>query len=297
MAEQWDAAISFLDSDVDKARKIAELLNDRASVFVYANHPERLVGGDGVEKFSDIYGRDARLVVVLYRAAWGTTGWTGIEKTAINSRRVNERTDDFLMLVKMEDVPTPSWLPASRIWGAWRPLGAEGVAGAMVTRLQDLGTRIRPETPADIARRIADDKEWEAKRNQFTTGPMGHDTAKKETARVFDEMKRLAATAQCEFLSDQNSATVRREDIFSIVARTSVKYKPGLALTTWRGELWSANIHFGDELRRDTFALDLEPPDIVGWRKSDSLVFMTSEKVAETAVMDVLQRLERAPRR
>jgi len=150
----WDVAISFVWDDVDRAREIAAALGG-LRVFVAPNHPEATVGADGVEAFSQIYGRDASLVVVLHREQWGQTGWTSIEKAAINSRRVNEKTDEFLMIVRMDQAPPPPWLPASRIYGEWQPLGTNGVAGAIFTRLQALGTVVPPESPLDVVARMA----------------------------------------------------------------------------------------------------------------------------------------------
>jgi hypothetical protein len=292
MKLEWDAAISFVDKDVDKAKEVARLLGDRAKVFVYANHPERLVGGDGVETFSGVYGREAKLVVVLYRSTWGATSWTGIEKTAINSRRLNERTDEFLMVVKMEDVETPPWLAASRIFGQWEPLGAKGVAGAIVSRLQQLGKQVRPETPGDVARRLAAANAWRLHRDQLLSGPSGFEIAQTETARVFDEMQRLAADAECAFKRANDRAAVLRSGYFSVVATTSKKGVRALAMTLWEGEFWGLNMNSGSELDRELLTLDIEPPDIVGWRESPA-VFMTSEKVAETAIMNLLKRVER----
>jgi hypothetical protein len=190
--EEWDAAISFVDGDIASARRIVDLLKDRASVFLYANHQDQLVGSDGVVTLSNVYGRRARLVVVLYRATWGNTDWTSIERSAINSRRLNDRTDEFLTVVKMEDVATPTWLPTARIYGRWEPLGAEGVAGAIVTRLQELGTHVRPETAADLARRMAAEQEWKDHREKYLN-EKGWDAGAAQVVMAFDALERLAA--------------------------------------------------------------------------------------------------------
>lgn len=295
-AAAWDAAISFLDGDLATARRIAKLLDGRATVFVYANHPERLVGGDGVETFSAIYGRDATLVVVLYREGWGETGWTSIEKTAINSRRVTEKTDDFLMVVKMEDVTTPPWLSAARIYGTWNPLGAKGVAGAIVARLQELGKRVCPESALDVARRIAAEAEWQGKRESFLYSPAGRDAARQQAENVFVEMETLTTGTECSFYRDRESATVLRGRFFMTVAVTSHDGRNlQLMMQLWDGELLSVRMPVGNVLDRRLLTFDIEPPDVFGWRESSR--FLTSAGVADAAVTLVLKEIERKSRR
>ncbi|MGE0862503.1 MAG: hypothetical protein AB7P34_01275 [Vicinamibacterales bacterium] len=282
---EFDVAISFVDDDLPHARKIADLLKGRTEVFVYANHPERTVGADGVEAFGHIYGRDAKLVVVLYRATWGQTGWTSIEKTAINSRRVNERRDDFLIVVMMDNAQPPPWLPSARIYGKWDPLGPQGVAGAIVTRLSDLGSVVRPETPADLARRLAEDEDWERnKKGQILGG-----SSASEVARVRAELRRNAEEAGCEYLSDDSYAYVKRGGFFACVATTATPVgRTQLVVTYWNGELWSLTNPVGHVRRREKYVIDVERPDVVGWRNSPG--FMTSSKLAEHVVFWVLGR-------
>jgi hypothetical protein len=274
---------------VSEARRIAQLLDQRASVFIYADHQHLLVGSDGVEKFSEVFGRNATLVLLLYRDDWGTTGWTSIEKAAINSRRVQERTDEFLTVVKMEDARTPSWLPASRIYGEWSSFGAEGVCGAVITRLQELGKRVRPETPVDVARRIAEAAAWEEKRRQLSYDRLASD---KESLRVFAKLEAVAREAECALSQDRRSAAVLRDRLYVTVAQSSSDDgRAAFVVRLWQGEFWRLGVSSGHAIESWTFAFDAEPPDVLGWRSQSQ--FLTSDGLAEMAVLALLRRVER----
>lgn len=64
---EYDAAFSFLKGDEPAAVELADLLADRYKCFVYSKKQEELVGTDGQETFSAVFGEQARCVVVLYR--------------------------------------------------------------------------------------------------------------------------------------------------------------------------------------------------------------------------------------
>ena len=85
---KYEVAFSFLQDDEQLALEIADRIRDRVSVgvFVYSERQEELVGTDGVDTFSRIFGEESRIVVVVYREGWGQTRWTRVEETAIRTR-------------------------------------------------------------------------------------------------------------------------------------------------------------------------------------------------------------------
>ena len=92
---KFDVAFSFLKEDEGLAVRLGDLIQDRLRTFIYSKKQEYLAGRDGEETFNAAFGRDARLVVILYREAWGSTSWTRIERDAIRNRAfgwVVERT-------------------------------------------------------------------------------------------------------------------------------------------------------------------------------------------------------------
>jgi hypothetical protein len=66
----YDIAISFLAKDEPLAAQLADQFEGRQRVFVYSKKQEALAGTDGEQTFNDVYGKQARLVVVLYRLGW-----------------------------------------------------------------------------------------------------------------------------------------------------------------------------------------------------------------------------------
>ena len=98
-----DVAISFLQEDEPLAIEIADRLGDRVAVdvFVYSKRQNDLVGKDGLEAFSGVFGEQSRVVVVLHRGKWGETRWTRVEETAIKNRGL-EQGWDFLLLIRLD---------------------------------------------------------------------------------------------------------------------------------------------------------------------------------------------------
>ena len=87
--DAFDVAISFCARDESTAKRLHDVLLGRLSVFLYSEEQRRLAGTDGEVTFNAVYGKQARLVVVLYRAEWGETPFTRYEATAIRNRAFN----------------------------------------------------------------------------------------------------------------------------------------------------------------------------------------------------------------
>ena len=64
---KYDVAFSFLDQDEPLARELADLLTP-LTTFVYSEQQLAVAATDGVDTFSKVFRRDARIVVILYRA-------------------------------------------------------------------------------------------------------------------------------------------------------------------------------------------------------------------------------------
>src|SRR5436305_1973521 len=83
-----DVAFSFLAQDEALENELSTLLQGKLRTFVYSEHQIELAGQDGPTVFGKMYGAAARLVVVLYRAGYGDTKWTRVERDAITGRGV-----------------------------------------------------------------------------------------------------------------------------------------------------------------------------------------------------------------
>src|SRR5688572_23398106 len=96
-----------------------------------------LAGRDGEVAFNEVFGRDARIVVVLYRQGWGERGFTHVEATAIRNRAF-ERGYDFTTFIPLDTPPTvPAWLPKTRIWVGLHRWGLDNAAAVIEARIQE----------------------------------------------------------------------------------------------------------------------------------------------------------------
>jgi hypothetical protein len=118
-------------------------------VFLYSEQQKALAGKDGEIAFNDVFARDARTVVVLYRVGWGQTPWTRIEETAIRNRGFDEGYD-FATLVAIESpVDPPKWLPKNRLWVGFDRWGIEGAAATIEGRVQETHGTVEQQTELD----------------------------------------------------------------------------------------------------------------------------------------------------
>lgn len=109
-----DVAFSFNALDEGLATQLNDLLSDRMKTFIYSERQRDIAGKDGQEKFSDIYGKAARLVVVLFRPEWGETPWTRVEQGAIRQRAFDEGWDFTTFIPTVQKPTMPKWLPKTR---------------------------------------------------------------------------------------------------------------------------------------------------------------------------------------
>ena len=112
---EYDVAFSFNALDEGIATQLNDLLSPRLKTFIYSERQREIAGTDGQERFSEVYGKTARLVVVLFRPEWGETPWTRVEDTAI-SERCFKGGWSTLMFVQLDNMSTlPGWLPPTHV--------------------------------------------------------------------------------------------------------------------------------------------------------------------------------------
>ncbi|MCC6683634.1 MAG: hypothetical protein IT247_01050 [Bacteroidia bacterium] len=180
---KYEVAFSFLHQDEGLAFGIKELIQDRFATFLYAEHQKDLVGRDGEQKFSDVFQKEARIVVILYRSEWGETPWTRVEKEAIRSRGHNTGYD-FTIFVKLDNQEVPGWLPKYRLYHDYERWGVKGLASIIESKIQEAGGENRieglEEKTARAERRVRLDK----KRQQF----LRRDNAVEEAEDEFESL-------------------------------------------------------------------------------------------------------------
>lgn len=159
----YDVAVSFVAVDEAIAIELAQLLAGRLRVFVYSERQRELVGREGMSEFTRVFERDSRIVVVLYRAGWAETPWTGVEQTAIQERGFR-RGWDFFVFVPLDGTPPPDWLPKTRIWFDFARFGMAGLATIVEARFEDAGGTPKVETAVELAKRLRREQDADVER-------------------------------------------------------------------------------------------------------------------------------------
>lgn len=170
---EYDVAFSFTAQDEGLATQLNDLLSDRLKTFLYSERQKDLAGTDGQTTFSEVYGKKARVVVILYRKEWGQTRWTGVEMTAIRTRAF-ESGFDFTVFVPTEPRPTtPAWLPPTRLYVGLERWGVEGAAAVIEQRVLDAGGSSHPESVIDRAARLKRATDLKEAQRQFERSDKG----------------------------------------------------------------------------------------------------------------------------
>lgn len=170
---QYDLAISFVAKDEALATQLTDQFEGRLRVFLYSRKQEKLAGTDGEKTFNDVFAKQSRLVVVLYRDGWGETPWTRIEETAIRNRAYDEGYE-FVLFIPLDEQPSvPKWLPRSQLWIGLSRWGVTGAASVIDARFQGLGGSPKQETIEHRAGRLEKVVNFAKFRDQYLSTEIG----------------------------------------------------------------------------------------------------------------------------
>lgn len=171
----YDVAISFGYTDEPFANKLYSLLEGRLKLFLYSKEQEKLAGTDGEAKFNEVFGKTAKLVVILYREAWGHTPFTRFEETAIRNRAYSEGYD-FAVFIPMDDgekQKVPAWVPKNRLYVGLERWGIEAACAVIEARFSELGGEIHEESVAELAAKVAEAIGYEERRKMHLNSREG----------------------------------------------------------------------------------------------------------------------------
>lgn len=283
---KYDVAFSFLAKDESLATQMNDLLQDRLHTFLYSKRQEELAGTDGERTFNAVFSEEARLVVVLYRDAWGESPWTRIEQTAIRNRAFEEGYD-FVIFIPLDIPPSvPKWLPRTRLWIGLERWGVNGAATIIEARVQELGGTPAVESVEDRAKRLERSLQFEKKREQFLTSFGGVNSANAAFRVLIDEIERLITIiAQSTSSIKYSLKKIKWQavilgphaglDISWQCKWTNDLTNAKLEVSLWEGHPPFPGISFfPDEKPRrrksKTFVFDLLKPDTPGWRSSEA---------------------------
>lgn len=193
---QYEVALSFLAQDEPLATQLANILEERHRVFLYSRKQEQIAGTDGEVTFNEVFAKQARVVVVLYRQGWGASPWTRIEETAIRNRAYDEGYD-FALFVPTDDKPTvPKYVPKTRLWLGLARFGVNGVASVIDARVQELGGEPRVLSLEERAARAQQAAEFKAFREGYFRSHEGIQAAGTSFTRIVELIEERVANLQ-----------------------------------------------------------------------------------------------------
>ena len=291
---EYDVAFSFLHEDEPLATELNDLIQDRLATFLYSKKQEKVAGTDGEQTFGDVFGKKARVVVVLVRDGWGTTPWTRIEETAIRNRAFDEGYDFTVFVPVTPGLALPKWIPKTRLYVGLDRWGPKGAASVIETRVQEAGGTPRQESAIDRATRLKRQMDLETERRRFLGSIEGVKSAVAEVARLFEELSEKAKRIGEE--TEWHIEVTQQQRWIELCGGQ------GCMALEWHGQY--ANTLDGSELeigiwegtppRSSRWFVDNQPPrrlnlkfgfersqsGVVGWRSSTG-EFMPSHQMAD----------------
>ena len=235
MQSKYDVAISFLSADESVAFALYNSLSDALEVFFYPRRQEELAGTNGLESMRAPFFNESRLVVVLYRAPWGETPWTGVEQVAIQDGCLNGGWQRLFFVMLDRASEPPKWLPHTHVRFNYRDFGLEQAVGAIKARVQELGGTIRPLTALKRAELARQETQYLQERKQLRSFAADRIVAT-AVSGLFDEIKRLCAdidasgSASIQFASDARQCHLRNNLISLCVTLEAVDSYSGSKL-------------------------------------------------------------------
>lgn len=180
-----------MSEDEPLVRRLDALLQPRLTTFVYLDRQKEIVGTDGEETLSRVFGTEARTVCVLYRANWGQTPFTRIEQTAIKNRS-HEAGYGFATFITLEKPAVlPPWMPLTRIC-ANTTFSDNALAAILEGRAIEAGASQRLETLAEHVARVNAQAEFQRWRSRFLNSEEGVQAAETEANSLLDSVARDA---------------------------------------------------------------------------------------------------------
>ncbi|UYO52365.1 hypothetical protein [Rhodopseudomonas palustris] len=214
---EYDVAFSFNALDESIATQLNDLLSPRVKTFIYSERQREIAGTDGQEKFSEVYGQTARLVVVLFRPEWGETPWTRVERDAIKNRSLNDGWDFTVFVPTVERPQMPPWLPKTKLYVGLHRWGIEATAAVIEARVSELGGNPHEETVVERADRFARAVKFNEQQERFQSSHEGVQAA----LQAYDDFS-TAMERQVEAIASAGiKINVKRSQHFRILTGLS----------------------------------------------------------------------------
>lgn len=190
---KYDVAFSFLSSDLSLAQALAADLEPTVSTFVYDRRKEELLGSDGMDRFAEVFGHEARLTVILYRDDWGSTPWTAFEETHIKTRALQTRMTSF-MVINLEETEPPLWVPETHLYASTSTESHADLIAIIRVRARQQGATLRTETAVEYGIRRKRDQNAAATREKRRRSPAAVAELRAEIDSLFGQIKEAATS-------------------------------------------------------------------------------------------------------
>ena len=204
---KYDVAISFLSKDSQTATVLNDKLSEGLNVFFFPRKQEELAGTDGLESMREPFYDNSRVNVVLYSDGWGRTPWTRVEETAIKDACLAFGWQRLFFLA-LDQSALPIWLRHTHVRFNYGEYGPEQAVGAIKVRVQEMGGRNLPLTPARRAEMLRAEEQYLLDKARMDTEE-GLRQVVKAVLILFNEIER-----QCSDLNT-NGHAIRCENDFS----------------------------------------------------------------------------------
>jgi len=255
---KYDIAFSFVTEDEPLATALNDLLQDRLSTFLYSKKQEEIAGTDGETTFNNVFGKEARIVIVIYRNKWGQTPWTRIEETAIRNRAYNEGYE-FAVFIPIDTTSIlPQWLPKTQIWCDYQRWGLKAAAAIIEARVKAAGGEPHAESATDLAKQVKRQTDFENYRIEFLHSANGVHSA-------------LNAIEEMHKVFQSKCAEIKKDSGFNI---EYIKARDGHMMVCAGG--YCASIYWHHEYSNSlsdsslsVFTWDGAPPCLGGYRLRD----------------------------
>lgn len=187
---KYDLAISFLFQDENLAKEIEVEISKYAKVFFFPKKQKEVAARDGVDIFSEVFLKEARVNLVLYRQRWGKTNWTRVEESAIKQRTFFDSEEratnkwNELIFVNLDKSEVPSWVPPLYVYLDYSSYGFMELIGVIKRRIEELGGLLEEEGYLDVAKRLQAEQALHKELEQYINSEKALLDARKEAEQV-----------------------------------------------------------------------------------------------------------------
>jgi len=303
---KYDVAFSFLAEDEQEATKIDDLLKNRLNTFLYSKKQEEIAGTDGEETFHNVFGKESRIVVVLYRKNWGSTPWTRIEETAIKNRAFDAGYDFAIFIPLDTPKEMPKWMPKTQIWIGLERWGIEGAAIVIESRVQEAGGEPHEESIQDRMAKIERERDFHEKRENFLFSKAGVDKADQEIKTLFSTVKENAESVSFRVVEEPIKTWLRRilnisSRGYRVVLHWQIRHENSLngsaliVTVSNKSILTMPSCQIAippTELSREVFIFDIDINENPCWKSEYSGKDFSTQKLAKYCIELLIEGIE-----